>query len=205
VRGVGGERALGVEGALEPAEEAVDVLADRLQLGRQLVERDPRQVAAAAPADLGLELLDDAQLPPGDPAQHQGEQRQHRDERDEEAEQRAVARLAPLGERIGEMEPERAGRMRDRVDAPRAGLGEAGAKRHREARGGRLARAHQHPRRRVDELEDHRVVVDDRLLGEQRQGLGREAPRRGSPARGRAPRCRPCGARSRSSRLRSCC
>jgi hypothetical protein len=169
VRGVGSQRAFGVERPLQPAEQPVDMLAHRVQLGRQVVEGDRRQVAAAAPGDLAFELLDHAQLAPGDPAQHQRQERQHREQRDHEAEQRAIAGLAPLGQGVGELEIERPGRMDHGKDAPRSGVGEAGAQGHREGRRRRLARAHQHPRPGVRKLKDHRVVVDDRFPREQRQ------------------------------------
>jgi len=116
MRGVGGERALLREGALQPRQQAVQRRHQRAQFNRQALGGERRERGRRALRERVFQRVQRAQRTADDPPDQRAGQRQQRQQRPDDAQRGGQRLLAPLRQRL--RHADRLHGTRQRVDAP---------------------------------------------------------------------------------------
>jgi hypothetical protein len=112
VRRIGGQGTLHIQRFAQAPEQLVDAVAHRAQLLRHVGQVQRLQVAAAAGGDLLLQAPDAVQFAPRDPVDQPGQHRQHDQQHSHQAQQRALAGLVALFQRVGQLQPDTVRRIK---------------------------------------------------------------------------------------------
>ena len=163
--------ALDVQGLAQALQQLVHAVPDGAQLQRHVGQLQRLQVAAAARRDLLLQLLQGAQLAPRHHRDHPGQHRQHDQQYQHQADDRALAGLAPLAQRVGQLQPGTGHLVVQAEHAVVVGLVEPSLQGHGKGRGRGRHRAQQHLAVGTTQLQQQGLGVCRAGLGAHQQRL----------------------------------